>query len=319
MITKTHVKISAISADPLGERATGFFIINKPTHITSHDVVAQVRRILGMKKVGHTGTLDPFATGVLLVAVGSATRLIQYTHDLQKTYQATITLGATSTTDDLTGIITPTPHGTSTGCNVGLISATLQKFTGHIEQIPPAYAAIKIKGKKLYEYAREGKEVDRKPRAVTIHSLELLNYTYPEIRIQATVSTGTYIRALARDIGANLKTGAYVSQLHRSAIGDFTDKKTIKLDTLTSENWSQHLHDAKELVAHMPSIILNKKNVAKLQQGREVTIDSQLTHNSANQNLVILDQQNKFIGIAEYTMSTNSLKAKTILPPPSDD
>ncbi|MBI3255768.1 MAG: tRNA pseudouridine(55) synthase TruB [Candidatus Andersenbacteria bacterium] len=251
----------------------GFFIIDKPAGLSSHDVVGQVRAITGIKRVGHTGTLDPFATGVLLVPIGSATRLTEYTHSLPKTYEAEITLGATSDTDDLTGQITQT-LSTPQGCRKGEIQATLQKFVGEIQQIPPAYAAIKVKGKKLYQYARQGKAVAIKPRTVTIHSIELLEYAYPIIKIRVTVSAGTYIRALARDIGKALKTGAYVSALRRTAIGKFTIQDSNKLSQITSENWPQLTHNPIELVGHLPQIKVDATNVAKLQQGREVQVSS---------------------------------------------
>ena len=290
----------------------GFFIIDKPPGLTSHDVVGQIRKLTGIKRVGHTGTLDPFATGVLIVPIGSATRLTEYTHSLPKTYEAEITLGATSDTDDLTGQLTQT-HGTPQGCTMGEVQTALQKFTGQIQQTPPAYAAIKVKGKKLYQYARQGKEVEIKPRSVTIHSIELLAYAYPIIKIRVIVSTGTYIRALARDIGKTLETGAYLSALQRTAIGKFTIQKAKKLSAITTENWRQHLCNPKDLVRHLPQVKLDNVNVAKLQQGSEVTHGTPDGCTMGKDNMIaILNQHDELIGIAACNSETSTLSPQTI-------
>lgn len=289
----------------------GFFIVNKPADLTSHDVVSQIRQITNLKRVGHTGTLDPFATGVLLVPVGPATRLTEYTHSLSKTYEAQITLGASSDTDDITGHITDS--SITLKPDKQTIENILKQLIGTLEQVPPAYAAIKVKGKKLYEYARQGKEVTTVPRSIIVHSIKLLEYSYPTMKIQTTVSTGTYIRALARDIGKELKTGAYLSILCRTAIGKFTIQDSVKLSDITAENWLQHLHNAKDLVEHLPQIRLNETNVAKLQQGREVPAD-QLANLSEPQPVAICNSNDELIGIATYQPKTQSLSPQTIFP-----
>lgn len=291
------------------KNTTGFLVINKAAGLTSHDVVGEIRTITDIKRVGHTGTLDPFATGVLIIPIGPATRLMQYTHDLPKAYQASITLGATSDTDDITGKITTTSK-TSIPTKED-VEKVLEKFSGEIEQIPPTYAAIKIDGKKLYEYAREGKEVEKKPRNITIYSLTLIDYKYPIVTIEATVSAGTYIRSLGRDIGQALQIGAYVSQLHRNAIGSFTDKQAVELKSLKAENWLEYLHDAKELVAHLPSLILNNKNITALQQGKEIICPK---HMGSLAMLAILNKNQAVMGVVEYNPETSTLKAKTIFP-----
>lgn len=291
------------------EKTIGFFMIDKPEGITSHDVITQIRRTTHLKRVGHTGTLDPFATGIVLVPIGSATRLTQFTHDLPKTYEAEITLGATSDTDDITGNITPV---TSTQQPTREeIQSVIQKFIGQIEQLPPHYAAIKVKGKKLYEYAREGKEVERKFRPVTIHTLEILSYTYPSLIIRTTVSSGTYIRALARDIGIELKTGAYVSALRRKQIGKFMEKNSIKLSDISTKNWTSHLHNPKDLISHMPQITVDETSVAKLQQGREVGAPPEITF-QPSQTVGILDKNQRLIGIGTYKSDTKTLSPRII-------
>lgn len=215
---------------------TSFLLIDKPAGITSHDVVDRVRRTTGERRVGHAGTLDPFATGLLVIAVGrEATRELSKFVGLDKTYEATFVLGATSDTDDATGIITPIPGlaQTGNGPNRESIEATLEQLIGEIEQIPPAYSAIKIGGKKMYEEARKGKPLVAKPRTVTVYSIS----AHPSLRpnsIDLTIhcSSGTYIRAIARDLGAALGTGGYVESLRRTAIGPFSIEESTSPENL---------------------------------------------------------------------------------------
>lgn len=287
---------------------SGFFIINKSKGKTSHDIVAAMRRVTGIKKVGHTGTLDPMATGVVVVPLNSATRLIQYTHGFTKTYQATITLGATSTTDDAEGEITLKKIGSQPRRTA--VEDALSAYVGKRHQIPPRYAAIKIGGKKLYEYARQGKEVARPPRPVTIHAITLLAYAYPLLTIEATVSTGTYIRALARDVGETLGTGAYVSVLHRRAIGPWADNQAVNLEDISPTNWHQHLHPTHEMVKHLTAITLTPANVAKLQQGRAVAGDKAMPTNIP---LALYIKANTLIGIGMFDPTKNLISPKVIL------
>jgi len=208
------------------------YLIDKPPGPTSHDIVDQIRRITGERRVGHAGTLDPFASGLLIVAVGrDSTKELSNFVGLDKVYEATFVLGASSDTDDLTGKIMPMPfppefqfpHNCSDRCSYEeTIKSAMQTFVGPIEQIPPAYSAIKIKGKKMYEAAREGKPLEVKARLVTIYEYELLDAnSIDKIRVRVHCSSGTYIRALARDLGRALGVGGYVSELRRTAIGSY--------------------------------------------------------------------------------------------------
>ena len=199
---------------------TGFLLINKPAGITSHDVVDQVRRITGERKVGHAGTLDPFATGLLIVAVGrGATKELSKYVGLDKEYEATFVLGARSETDDPEGPIVIDPEAREVSRQE--IETAMQNFVGQIKQVPPKYAAIKVKGKKLYEAARAGEEIERKPRSVKIDEFELLSFSDNKLKVRIKCGSGTYIRALARDLGEELGVGAYVSELHRTKIGSY--------------------------------------------------------------------------------------------------
>lgn len=207
-----------------------FLLINKPKGWTSHDVVGYLRKVTGVKKIGHAGTLDPFATGLLIVGIGrEATKRLDEFKSLPKTYIAMLKLGAVSDTYDSTGIIAAPRRKVGTkldSCNVNpatdKVKQTLKKFIGKQKQLPPMYSAKKIKGKKLYELARKGVEVERKPHDIEIYDIKLLEYKDQMLKIKCKVSVGTYIRALAHDIGKALGTGAYCDELERTAIGDYS-------------------------------------------------------------------------------------------------
>lgn len=216
-------------------------LINKPPGITSHDVVDEVRKATGIKKVGHAGTLDPFAEGLLIILVGrEETRLQSKFLNLDKEYEATLILGAETDTFDSEGKIQDTNKLQIPKKKT--VEAALKKFIGEQEQMPPAFSAKKVKGKKAYELARKGETVELEPKKVTIHNLELLDYDYPELKIRTRVSSGTYIRALARDIGRALGTGAHVKELKRTQIGEHKLKDAQTLKELREES-AEHLLD----------------------------------------------------------------------------
>lgn len=210
----------------------GILLVDKPKGWTSHDVVAKVRNILkketGQKvKVGHTGTLDPMASGLLVLVVGSYCKRASEFSKLDKTYEATIKLGQTSSTGDAEGEKTPVSDKIPTEAD---IKNAIAYFMYGYEQTPPAYSAIKVDGKRAYKLAREGKEVKLEPRKVKINNLELTDYTYPEIRFVACVSSGTYVRSLAQDIGDKLGTGAYLTALRRTKVGQFSLENANNID-----------------------------------------------------------------------------------------
>ena len=210
---------------------TNFLLIDKPAGMTSHDVVNQVRKISGERKVGHAGTLDPFATGLLVIGVGrDITKQLGDLVGLDKEYEAIFVLGARSETDDVEGPIKETRHALS--LHRDQIEKAMKKFIGQIDQVPPKYAAIKVKGKKLYEAARAGEEIERKPRKIKIDEFELLDLTDNKITVRIKCGSGTYIRALARDLGEELGVGGYVEQLRRTRVGSFDIKDAIPLKDL---------------------------------------------------------------------------------------
>lgn len=286
----------------------GGLLINKQAGITSHDVIYQLRKLPQLEgiKIGHSGTLDPFATGVLLVLIDGAVRLQDELHLLPKTYKAEIMLGVTTDTDDGTGLIKKIEVPLEPSKDELL--AALDHIKHQTAQIPPTYSAIKINGRKMYDLARKGEIVEQKPRNITIHEIILENYSYPTLTISVTCSTGTYIRAIARDIGAMLGTGGYCSQLERSAIGNFNIQKSIKLENIP-ENINSVLLSLEQLTQHLQSISFEDSNVAKLKNGREVEIPE---NNPKNMPIVLKNSDNKVFGIGIRELDTLFITPKKI-------
>lgn len=286
----------------------GALLITKSEGITSHAVISQLRRIPQFNgvRIGHSGTLDPFASGLLIVLLGHATRLQEELHLLPKTYEAKIQLGATSDTDDKTGIITPY-ESSKIPTDEEVLSA-LARIHAQTEQIPPSYAAIKISGKKMYEYAREGKSVPKKSRPVVMYDVTLKEYKYPNICISITCSTGTYIRSIARDIGELLHTGAYCSSLTRTTIGPFTREKAHTIQEIPTDI-KKALVPMEALVSHIPHIICDAENVARYKQGKQGACPPSAT---AHTPIALLDTNKKLFGIARCDTDGTALRPKKI-------
>lgn len=212
----------------LGSTEPLFLLIDKPAGITSHDVVDRVRKITGERTVGHAGTLDPFATGLLIVGVGrAATKQLGNIVKTEKEYIGTAVLGATSNTQDGTGVLTTTPSPQFPSKEK--IIETINSFIGKQKQTPPMFSAKKVKGRKLYELARKGEEVKREPVDITIYECDLISYEQPRLTFRVRCSSGTYIRTLAHDIGTKLGTGAYLESLRRTKIGEYSVENAQKL------------------------------------------------------------------------------------------
>ena len=248
----------------------GIVIVDKPAGWTSQDVTARLRRVFGTRRIGHGGTLDPMATGVLPVFVGRATRGVEFFEHADKTYEAVLRMGTVTDTQDSTGTVLEKRPVTVTEAEFRDI---LPKFTGEIAQIPPMYSAIKVDGKKLYELARAGKEIERKPREITIFSLDLLEFTGETAKIRVHCSKGTYIRTLCHDIGAALGCGGCMEALRRTAAGEYTLADSVELDTLlNAERPEDYLRDVDTLFRQYPAVTLTEKQTLRSRNGNSFSI-----------------------------------------------
>jgi tRNA pseudouridine55 synthase len=222
----------------MNEATSGLLLIDKPAGITSFDIIRALRRQTGVRKIGHAGTLDPLATGLMLMLFGEACKKASQLSGLDKAYEAEITLGFNSTTGDAEGELNKISDREP---SLDEVQLNLSKFMGEIEQIPSQYSAIKIKGKAAYKYARKGQAVEIPSRKVTIHDLSLQSFEYPKLKVEARVSSGTYIRTLAEDVGRALETGAYLSALRRVKVGEYEIAESHKLSGVTKENLDSFL------------------------------------------------------------------------------
>ncbi|MBI4785530.1 MAG: tRNA pseudouridine(55) synthase TruB [Chloroflexi bacterium] len=246
----------------------GILNINKPAGMTSHDVVAIVRKMSRESRVGHAGTLDPLATGVLLVCIGQATRVAEYLTDHDKKYRARVRLGIETDTYDAQGTVV-SEHEVSV--SLEQVEEALQSFVGSISQMPPAYSAIKQQGTPLYKLARQGVEVETEPRQIVIHSIALTEFTPPDLEVQVHCSKGTYIRSLAHDLGAKLGTGAHITALTRTMSGQFSLDTALTLDQLRDAflgNYvEQFLSPLDEALLQFEAVVVEPGIVKRIQQG----------------------------------------------------
>jgi tRNA pseudouridine55 synthase len=244
----------------------GVLVVDKPAGMTSHDVVDEIRRRFQTKKVGHAGTLDPDATGVLLIGVGRATRFLAYAQDAPKRYEATAAFGTSTSTQDASGDVIETRE-----CSFSAeeLARALEKFTGDIEQVPPMVSAVRVGGERLHVKARRGEEVERAPRPVTIHELELTEFRpgdVPEAEISVLCSSGTYVRTLIHDIGAALGCGAHMATLRRIETGGFTIAEATPLADISTD----HLHPLTEAVRVLPAIDLSEEDARAVENGHKL-------------------------------------------------
>lgn len=287
----------------------GILIIDKPAGITSHDVVARVRRALKTKRVGHTGTLDPFATGVTVVLVGKATRLAQFLDKDEKEYEAVVRFGFETDTGDITGSPKSEPK-VPISVDFGQIESALAKFQGSYLQTPPMYSAKKVEGKRLYELARKGVEIERSPAEVTITKLErVTNGSLPNdsICIRAACSAGTYIRTLAEDIGREIGIGAHLTELRRTRAGRFTIDEALKLQEVNETD----LKPIELAVEHLPAFILRDDRVAKTLNGMS-TRDLSATFTDGH-HIRMTTPDGNLIAIGVYDDAEKVIQPKLVL------
>lgn len=297
----------------------GVLVVAKPVGPTSHDVVALVRRLAATKRVGHGGTLDPFANGVLPVFLGKATRLVEYHLGDRKRYRATVCFGASSTTDDLEGALTPDPGATPTRDTV---AAALPGFLGEIEQRPPAYSAIKVAGRRAYARARAGETVELPPRRVTIHSLELVSWDdttpgEPIAIIDVECSAGTYVRSLARDLGAAAGSAAYLGALTRTASGPFTLDDAVSLDDVraAAERGPDHLSALlrnADAGLELPTVEVPAAAIDAIRRGQPIGVPPGTPRLDADEPIRVLGPDGQLVAIARLS-GTKLLPDKVLL------
>ncbi len=277
----------------------GILVVDKPQGLTSFDVVARVRRALRVKKCGHTGTLDPMATGVLPVMLGSATKLAPYLVDSRKEYTARMLLGRSTDTLDITGLTTEEADLADHQLKESDILEAMRGFTGDILQEPPMFSALKKDGKRLYELARQGIEVEREKRPVTIYALELVSYDFPYIEFHAAVSKGTYIRSLIRDLGAALGVPATMAALQRTLTGGFTLDDAVSLEELDSVGIIDKIIQVESTLTEYPELPLDDSFINLLKNGVRLK-DRRATGELKEGIYRIKDQTGRFIGLGEF-------------------
>ena len=306
----------------------GILVINKPSGMTSHDVINQLRRILQEKKAGHTGTLDPDATGVLPVCLGKATKIIQFLEDKEKGYEGTITFGVTTDTMDAKGQIIKVSD--STQLKQDEVRQVFDSFIGEIFQIPPMVSAIKVNGKRLYEIARQGKTIDRIPRKIHIDDLQLIRFyeeaipdidplrSFTKIDFRVLCSRGTYVRSLASDVGDSLGCGAHLSRLVRTRSGCFTIDDSIELGAVRNEPQIavSALRSIDDALSFMPSIAISDPDRRKFLNGVQIDLSDDLVHNNEikpDALVRIHDMTETLLGIAKVTQLKTAFKPIKVL------
>jgi tRNA pseudouridine55 synthase len=257
---------------------SGVLVVDKPIGLTSHDVVQIVRKGTNIRRAGHTGTLDPRASGVLVILIGPAVRLSEYVSASDKRYQAIVRLGASTDTYDADGRITASAPVT---ISEEQFEEALGQFIGEIEQVPPPYSAVKVKGRKAYEMARDGEDVELTPRKIKVYNLELLEWAPPEAVIDVYCSSGTYVRSLAHDLGNALGCGAHLVGLRRTKSGRFTLRDAVPLrrlrDSFEAGNWYQYLIPAAEALSDWPAVELDIDALEAIRHGHRVPAETGAT------------------------------------------
>ena len=288
----------------------GVLLLDKATGLSSNSALQQVRRLYRAEKAGHTGVLDPLATGLLPVCFGQATKFAQYLLDADKAYIATLRLGQATDTGDAEGSIIATSH---TEISQTDFQVACQQHLGAQQQLPPMYSALKHQGKPLYQYARQGIDIQRQPRNIHIHDIQILRFQFPEAQISVQCSKGTYIRTLSEDIAKHIGTFAHLTALRRTETAGFTIRESHTLEALAELNETERdalLLPCDVLVRHLPKIELNDRAVTMLKCGQRPQFTEDI---SADQPIRVYDHSGAFIGLAEYQKEISRLKALRLM------
>ena len=286
----------------------GFIVVDKPPGITSHDVVAAVRRAVGMRRVGHAGTLDPMATGVVVTAVGRVTRLIRFVQDAEKEYEATGLFGVATDSLDADGAVL---EREPMAIEPEDVDEVLPRFRGVIDQVPPMVSALKVKGERLYEIARRGETVERDPRVVEVHSLEMTDFVpgpYPEVSFRVVCGKGTYVRSLVDDIARALGGRAHLSRLRRTRVGSLALDRAVSLDDL--EGMGDRMLGASEALAHLPSVAVDADTAQAVSNGVRFATGP-LAHLDPHTPTVVVDGAGEVLAV--YAQGDGGAKPEVVL------
>jgi tRNA pseudouridine55 synthase len=270
---------------------SGLLNVDKPAGITSRDTVDLVQRLASPAKVGHAGTLDPLATGVLVICVGSATRLVEYVQRMPKRYIGTFLLGRSSVTEDIDGAVTLLPDPPI--LSAVQIEAAAEKLVGSLLQRPPVFSALKVAGQRAYDLARRGAVVELKPRAIEVYSLKIARYEYPELVLEIECSGGTYVRSLGRDLAESLGTAAVMSALVRTAIGPWTVDTAVDPRTLAATDWRTRLDPLNKALFALPNYVLTPVDDSRVRQGLFITVAAA----SESQEIAAVDSLGRLVAI----------------------
>ena len=299
-----------MTAKPAKRPVNGVLLLDKPEGLSSNTALQKARRLYNAEKAGHTGVLDPLATGLLPVCFGEATKFAQYLLDADKAYTATLKLGEASSTGDAEGEIIATARA---DISLTEFQTACQALTGDIRQVPPMFSALKHEGKPLYEYARKGIVIERKPRDITIYAIDITEFDAPKAVIDVRCSKGTYIRTLSEDIAKHIGTFAHLTALRRTETAGFTIRESYTLDALAELNETDRdalLLPCDALVRHLPKIELNDRAVAMLKCGQRPQFTEDIP---ADQPIRVYDRSGTFIGLVEYQKEIGRLKALRLM------
>lgn len=301
--------------DDVKNVVSGVLVVDKPIGLTSHDVVQIIRKGTGIRRAGHTGTLDPRASGVLVVLIGPAVRLSEYVSASDKRYQATIRLGGTTDTYDAEGRITS--QASVDHITEERFFDILQTFVGEIEQVPPPYSAVKVQGRKAYEMAREGEEVDLLPRKIQVYSLDILEWAPPEVVIDVYCSSGTYVRSLANDLGKALGTGAYLIGLRRTKSGRFTLRDAVQMrrlkESFDAGDWYRFLIPAADALGDWPMVELDADQVERIRHGHRIPAESHIFEESNFKGWARgISQQGDLVALLQLDVETSEWQPRKV-------
>jgi tRNA pseudouridine55 synthase len=295
--------------DVIRDVVSGVLVVDKPVGLTSHDVVQIIRRGTGIRRAGHTGTLDPRASGVLVVLIGPAVRLSEYVSASDKRYQATIRLGSSTNTYDAEGTVTVTRS--IEDITEEMFEELLPTFVGEIEQVPPPYSAVKVRGRRAYEMARKGEPVELSPRKIQVYSLELLEWAPPDVVVDVYCSSGTYVRSLAHELGKQLGVGAHLVGLRRTKSGNFTLRDAVALrrlqEAFQAGNWYQYLIPAAEALADWPMIELTSEQVDLVRHGHRIPAEE-----GSEKMVRALTEQGDLVALLQFVPEDNEWQPKKV-------